>query len=251
MDGDSITSIVRTSGTGAAGTVDTYTVTTSSGGTYTFTVRNGADGKGSGDMMKSVYDPTNKAQDVFDYIDKAISGVTVTTDAYPTQGSANPVQSGGVHAALANKLDKAGDGSNVTAAFTAVSSRANIATGEKLSILFGKIAKWFSDLGSLAFKSTVVKADLANDVQMSLGKADSALQSYTETDPTVPAWAKADEKPTYTASEVGAVPTSRTVNGKALSANITLAASDVGAATMNEVNIAIQTAIGNAIGGSY
>ena len=251
MDGDSITSIVRTSGTGAAGTVDTYTVTTSSGGTYTFAVRNGADGKGSGDMMKSVYDPTNKAQDVFDYIDKAISGVTVTTDAYPTQGSANPVQSGGVHAALANKLDKAGDGSNVTAAFTTVSSRANIATGEKLSILFGKIAKWFSDLGSLAFKSTVVKADLANDVQMSLGKADSALQSYIETDPTVPAWAKADKKPIYTASEVGAVPTSRTINGKALSANITLAASDVGAATMNEVNIAIQTAIGNAIGGSY
>ena len=53
------------------------------------------------------------------------------------------------------------------------------------------------------------------------------------------------------ASDVGAVPTSRTVNGKALSANITLTASDVGAATMDEVNAAIQTAIGNAIGGSY
>ena len=255
MDGDSITSIVRTSGTGAAGTIDTYTITTSSGGTYTFTVTNGADGKGSGDMLKSVYDPKNKAQDIFDYIDKATSGVTATTDAFPIKDSTNPVQSGGVYTALANKLDKAGDGSNVTAAFTTVSSRANIATGEKLSILFGKIAKWFSDLGSLAFKSTVVKADLANDVQMSLGKADSALQEYIETDPTVPAWAKADKKPTYTASEIGAVPTSRTVNGKALSTNITLAASDVGAATMNEVNIAIQTAIDNAInatlGGIY
>ena len=62
-------------------------------------------------------------------------------------------------------------------------------------------------------------------------KAMTALQSYTETDPTVPAWAKASSKPTYTASEVGAVPTSRTVNGKALSANISLTASDVGAAT--------------------
>ena len=56
---------------------------------------------------------------------------------------------------------------------------------------------------------------------------------------------------TPSASDVGAVPTSRTVNGKTLSANITLSASDVGAATMNEVNTAIQTAIGNAIGGSY
>ena len=54
------------------------------------------------------------------------------------------------------------------------------------------------------------------------------LTSFTETDPTVPAWAKAKSKPSYTASEVGAVPTSRTVNGKALSANITLSASDVG-----------------------
>lgn len=60
-------------------------------------------------------------------------------------------------------------------------------------------------------------------------KVDSALQSYTETDPTVPAWAKEANKPTYTASEVGAVPTTRTVNNKALSANISLTASDVGA----------------------
>lgn len=43
-------------------------------------------------------------------------------------------------------------------------------------------------------------------------------------------WAKASRKPSYSASEVGAVPTSRTVNGKALSSNITLSAGDVGAA---------------------
>lgn len=75
-----------------------------------------------------------------------------------------------------------GDGSNVTAAFTAASTRVNIATGEKLSVLFGKIAKWFSDLGSLAFKSKVAKSDLASDVQTSLGKADSALQSVSKSD---------------------------------------------------------------------
>ena len=42
----------------------------------------------------------------------------------------------------------------------------------------------------------------------------------TETDPTVPSWAKASSKPSYTASEVGAVPTSRKVNGNALSSDI-------------------------------
>lgn len=61
-----------------------------------------------------------------------------------------------------------------------------------------------ADLGRLASKDTVSKSDLASDVQASLGKANTALQSYTETDPTVPSWAKASTKPTYTASEVGA-----------------------------------------------
>lgn len=86
---------------------------------------------------------------------------------------------GGISAAVAGTdyVAPNGDGSNTTAAFTAATTRANIATGEKLSVLFGKIAKWFADLGSLAFKSTVAKSDLASDVQTSLGKADSALQS--------------------------------------------------------------------------
>lgn len=52
----------------------------------------------------------------------------------------------------------------------------------------------------------IPKTDLASAVQTSLGKADTALQSYTETDPTVPSWAKASTKPSYTASEVGAAP---------------------------------------------
>jgi len=78
-------------------------------------------------------------------------------------------------------------------------------------------------------------------------RAMTALQSYTESDPTVPAWAKASSKPSYTASEVGAlpddtthlsgdVPTSRTINGKALSSNISLSASEVGAATASSVS---------------
>ena len=152
-------------------------VTLSNGTSYDAGYCRGASGAGTGDMLASVYDPQNKHQDIFAYIDNAIKDVKVTTDATPTQGSTNPVQSGGVYSALTNKLDKTGNGSNVTAAFTAASTRANIATGEKLSVLFGKIAKWFADLGSLAFKSTVAKSDLASDVQASLGKADSALQS--------------------------------------------------------------------------
>lgn len=152
-------------------------VTLSDGTSYDAGYCRGASGAGTGDMLASVYDPQGKHQDIFAYIDEAIKDVNVTTDATPTQGSTNPVQSGGVYSALANKLDKTGDGSNITAAFTAASARSNIASGEKLSVLLGKIAKWLGDLGSLAFKSTVSKSDLASDVQTSLGKADSALQS--------------------------------------------------------------------------
>jgi hypothetical protein len=152
-------------------------VTLSDGTSYDAGYCRGASGAGTGDMLASVYDPNNKHQDIFAYVDNAIKDVKVTTDATPTQGSANPVQSGGVYSALVNKLDKTGDGSNVTAAFTAAETRTNIATGEKLSILLGKIAKWLGDLKALAFKDKVAKTDLADDVQTSLGKADSALQS--------------------------------------------------------------------------
>lgn len=48
---------------------------------------------------------------------------------------------------------------------------------------------------------------------------------------------------TPTPEEVGAVPVSRTVNGMALSSDISLSAADVGAATMEQVNAAIQAAV--------
>ena len=163
--GNGISGIALKSGNHAPGTSDIYTITLTDGTTYDFAVYNGANGAGAGDMLASVYDPQGKHQDIFKYVDNAIKDVKVTTDATPTQGSTNPVQSGGVYSALVNKLDKTGDGSNVTAAFTAASSRDNIATGEKLSVLLGKIAKWLGDLKALAFKDKVAKTDLESAVQ--------------------------------------------------------------------------------------
>lgn len=65
---------------------------------------------------------------------------------------------------LANKLDKTGDGKDVTATFTEASTRANIRTGEKLSVMFGKIKKWFSDLKALAFKDMVSDSDISGTI---------------------------------------------------------------------------------------
>lgn len=79
-----------------------------------------------------------------------------------------------------------------------------------------------NDVGALP-DSTIIPSktsDLTND--------SGFITGYTETDPTVPSWAKQSTKPSYTASEVGAIPISRTINGKALSNDITLNASDIG-----------------------
>lgn len=53
----------------------------------------------------------------------------------------------------------------------------------------------------------IPSSDMASAVQTSLGKADTALQSFTETDPTVPSWAKQSSKPSYNFSEIGSKPT--------------------------------------------
>jgi len=70
------------------------------------------------------------------------------------------------------------------------------------------------------------------------------LTSYTETDPTVPSWAKTTNKPSYNLDEVADgstrklsnyVPTSRKVNSKALSSDITLNLDDVADGTNRKI----------------
>jgi hypothetical protein len=70
------------------------------------------------------------------------------------------IDSGVTAEMLGTFLTKTGDGSNVTATFTSAGSRTNISTGEKLSTIFGKIAKWFADLKSVAFSGSY--NDLSN-----------------------------------------------------------------------------------------
>ena len=64
------------------------------------------------------------------------------------------------HQDISGKLDKTGDASNTTVAFSAASARENVKTGEKLSVIAGKIAKWFADLKTVAFTGNY--NDLAN-----------------------------------------------------------------------------------------
>lgn len=184
--GNGISDIALKSGTHAPGTSDVYTITLTDGTTYDFAVYNGANGQGAGDMLASIYDPQGKRTDVYKYVDDEIAkiptpDVSAQIKAHNESETAHPDIRGLIptktsqldndsgfltqHQDISGKLDKTGDGSNVTAAFTAATTRANIATGEKLSVLFGKIAKWFADLKALAFKDTVAKTDLDSAVQ--------------------------------------------------------------------------------------
>ena len=87
-----------------------------------------------------------------------------------------------------------------------VSSGAALTT--KLSTLSASVV-------TLNNKSIPTKvSQLTNDSHfVTTADTQNFITGYTETDPNVPAWAKAANKPTYTASEVGALPTGTTLDG--------------------------------------
>lgn len=70
---------------------------------------------------------------------------------------------------------------------------------EKLAGISTKLSDFENDAGFL----TSIPEEYVTDTELT---AKGYLTSYTETDPTVPDWAKAATKPTYTAAEVGALP---------------------------------------------
>lgn len=112
---------------------------------------------GVGDMLKSVYDADDDGKvDVAANAEKLGGNVPsyyAPATAIPTNVSQLNNDAGYLteHQDISGKLDKTGDASETTAKFTAAGERANIVTGEKLSVIFGKIAKFFADLKTVAF----------------------------------------------------------------------------------------------------
>lgn len=82
----------------------------------------------------------------------------------------------------AEKLDKIGNSSDTTVTFTGYTDRQNINSGEKLSVLFGKIYRWLADLKTLAFTGN------ATDVNQ-----DSTHRFITDTERTT--WNNASPTP--------------------------------------------------------
>ena len=126
---------------------------------------------------------------------------------------------------VSDKIDKTGDLSNATVTFTTATDRVNLTTGEKISTAFGKIAKWFGSLKSIAFSGSykdlsdtpilgtaaakdVAASGNASTTQVVMGNDTRLTDARKASD--VSAWAKATTKPSYTASEVGAAAANHT-----------------------------------------
>ena len=151
-----------------SGKVATITVTDKNG-TTTAEIRDGADGSGSGDMSKATYDADNDG---------------IVDDAAKLGGQAPDYYAKA--ADIANKQD-------------ALVSGTNIKTINNKPLL---------GAGNLEIKLSDLSGDSTHRLVTDAEKEAWGNKLDSESDPTVPDWAKAETKPAYTASEVGAIPVS-------------------------------------------
>ena len=108
-----------------------------------------------------------------------------------------------------DKIKKDGDSRMISPAADMVRVDNDNFEGTDLDEVLDEVAQAIKDAGDGGYAPPaggIPKTDLS--------QADTALQSYTETDPTVPSWAKQPTKPTYTAQEVGALPANTTIPSK-------------------------------------
>lgn len=177
-DGRGIVSIERTAGTGAAGTTDTYTITYTDNTTSTFSVYNGQDG----------------------------TGAAVTVDSELSDTSTNPVQNRVIKAALDN-VQAAGDYVKYTEQTLTEEQKAQARSNIGASDFSGAYGDLTGVPASVVVDSTMTQPGQAADAKEVGDAIDtiSNLVSLKANSADIPAWAKAATKPTYTASEVGAV----------------------------------------------
>ena len=82
--------------------------------------------------------------------DRAASIVGLDIDAELSTESTNPVQNKAVAEAIGQKLSADGDASNLTVTFDETAERETLSSGDKLSVIAGKIKKWLNSLSPVA-----------------------------------------------------------------------------------------------------
>ena len=213
--GNGISSIVKS---GTAGLIDTYTINFTDGTSTTFTVKNGA----VPDLtIGTVTEGATAAATITGTADAPVLNLVLPNANVPTRVS--ELENDSHYAVDANyvhtdnnytndekiKLNgiAAGAEVNVNADWNAISGDAQILNKPTNVSDFTNDAGYLTEHQNISGKVDKItgKGLSTNDFTDAYKtKLDNALTSFTETDPTVPAWAKAAQKPTYTAAEVGA-----------------------------------------------
>lgn len=156
------------------------------------------EGLGAGDMLKSVFAKQKPGEG---YVDKAVLADTATN----ATNAANATSAeSAVKLSEARNINLTGDATGSTSfdgsanadiavtisnetiaakapAFVVAGERANIATGETIAVILGKIAKFFTDLKGLAFKDKVAMADFNTDVTEKFSSIDTAISGKQNT----------------------------------------------------------------------
>ena len=236
--GDTGTSIVSVTKTGSQGLIDIYTITFSDGTTTTFQVKNGENGQGSGSVTSVdtgvgltggaiTSSGTIKADLVSEtYSTEASEAITQTSGRqYAVNPDANGKLSVNVPWTDEGKTYTAGtnvqiSSSNVISATdTTYESKTAASGGTAVSLVTtGEKYTWNQAEPNVQSDWNATSGDakiLNKPTNVSAFTNDAGyLTSFTETDPTVPSWAKQSSKPTYTASEVGALPDTTSIPSK-------------------------------------
>ena len=201
--GNGIQSVTKTS---TSGLVDTYTILYTDGTTSTFAVTNGEDGTDGVDGRDGVdgHSPTITTSRVGNTVTILSDGESIGTVQDGADGTdGQDGQDGHTPTITASKTDKVttvyADGVAIATINDGVDGQGAVTdvTVNGVTVMDGNVAK--------VIVPTKV-SDLSND--------SGFITGYTETDPTVPSWAKQPSKPTYTASEVGALPSSTQIPSK-------------------------------------
>ena len=195
---------------------------TDKNGTKTVDVMDGANGEGAGDMLARVYDPQGKAQDVFTYADDAAAKVQNALGDHEADSEMHITA--GERTAWNAKSDFSGSYNDLADKPTIPTVPTKVSAFENdKGYITGytetdpTVPSWAKAANKPTYTAAEVGALPASTVIPTVPTNVSAftndagyITGYTETDPTVPAWAKAANKPTYTAAEVGAAPSSHT-----------------------------------------
>lgn len=206
--GNGIASIAKT---GTSGLVDTYTITYTNGNITTFTVTNGQNGTGAGDMLATDYDPTlavYNAGGIPNYVASQIpSPVTVIDNLNSTSSTAALSANQGhvLSVALSGKADS--------------SSLATVATSGSYSDLSDKpsiptITDTYSGTSSNGMSGKAVKSAIdALDVTTTGAATNKTITALTQTDGKISA---TYSNISITKSQISDFPTIPTVNNSTI-----------------------------------